>query len=388
MALTLVCGFWAILPVLAFGPEDALNLPPAAYDLILDRVDLAAFQEGAAGLGAYGWVQTDYVTDWQYRAGLGISLDPVRRLQAELNSEKARAQARARERAAVYEALALHARAWQARADEEAARVGVVLAEMALQSAKARGYGSLQIEDAELALEEARLALEEAENRLRSCLEEARLLGLEGQPEPQTLVFATPPARADRQSQIEYRLQLARRDRSLRGLFAVRAAATYTSGERDYRFELRSAEPRFDFSLGPKFPFSQTGDWRYTFSLRLALDPAAWAQAGQARLAAEETRRRGEREGARRRTRLDFWSGQVGLALKRLDLARERLQLAERLMHQAERRHAAGLISDVEKRRAELQWRQAESRLAAAWAAYLRAVDGYLEAADREWRVE
>ena len=372
----------------AFGPEDALAVEPAAYLSAAARLELADLQESLAVLNPSGWLQLDYGKDWSYRAGIGLNLDPVRRLEAELNAARTAAMARSQKRAAVYQALSLHARLWQARADLESARLNIEIARLNLEAVTAHGGGELAQEDARLAIEEARLKLSMAQNQLDSSLAEAKLLGLEGGAEPGIVEFELPPAKPAAGPQIEYRLLEARRDRSWRGLFAIRTAATYTGGDRDYRFELRTADPRFDVSLGPKFPFSQSGEWRFSLSARLTLDPQAWAQTRQGQLAIEEKRARNEFDRARRQMRLDFWRRQVDLASENMKLARKRLELAGRRLQQARMRLSSGLISQLEGKRFELEERRAESRLAMAWAAYLRAVDGYLETADREWRIK
>ncbi len=371
----------------AFGPEDALAVEPSAYDWTLARMELASFQESTALWGVSGWIQADRNDDWRYRGGIGLNLDPVRRAQARLNLERTEAQARRLRRAAVYDALELHARMWQAQADLEAARLTVAIAQLNLEATQLHGAGALELEDARLALEEARLGLAAAENRLEAARAEAELLGLSGPAEPRVLRFALPEPRRDRTPELEVELQSAQRNRSWRGLFALRAAATYTgSGDFDYRFEVRTAEPRFDVSFGPKFPFSQAGEWWFSLSARFSLDPTIWAQTRQTELAVLERRTSAQQNEARRALDLDFWRRQAGLAEERLALASKRLELAQKRERQAERRLELGLVSPLAKEQATLARWQAESRLASAWSAYLRAVHGYLEAADQDWR--
>ncbi|WP_457630898.1 TolC family protein [Oceanithermus sp.] len=371
----------------AFGPEDVLAVEPSAYGWTLARMELASFQESTALWGVSGWIQADRNDDWRYRGGIGLNLDPVRRAQARLNLARTETQTRRLRRAAVYDALTLHARMWQAQADLEAARLAVAIAQLNLEATQLHGAGALELEDARLALEEARLGLAAAENRLEATRAEAELLGLSGPAEPRVLRFALPEPRRDRTPELEAELQSARRDRSWRGLFALRAAATYTgSGDFDYRFEVRTAEPRFDVSFGPKFPFSQAGEWRFSLSARFSLDPTIWAQTRQTELAALERRTSAQQDEARRALDLVFWRRQASLAEERLALASQRLELAQKRERQAERRLELGLVSPLAKEQAALARWQAESRLASAWSAYLRAVHGYLEAADQDWR--
>ena len=374
--------------VIAFSPEDALEIEPAAYEMSIARLELASIQDSLIAFGSSGWVQVDYTKDWSYRAGIGVTLDPVKQLEVKLNSARTRTLIRARKRAAIYQALSLHARLWQAKSDLEAARVNTEISRLNLEAVKVHDGGELALEDAKLAVEENRLKLEMAQNQLESAIAEARLMGFDGNAEPRTLQFELPPLRADSTSQIQYRLQEARRDRSWRGLFAIRTAAVYTGGDLDYRFEVRTAEPRFDFSLGPKFPFSQTGEWRFSLSVRLALDPIAWTQIRQNQLMLEETQTINEQKEEKRNLKIDYWRRQVALASKSLELARARSELAGKRLEQAKRRYALGLISKLESKKIELANLLAESQLAMAWAAYLRAVDGYLETADREWRIK
>lgn len=372
---------------LAFGPEDALKVRPPEYETTETRLELARFQDETALWGIATWVQADKLQDWRYRAGVELNLDPVRRAQARLNLAKSERFARKRVRDAIYRALDLHARMWQAQADVEAARIALEIAKLRLEALRYHGAGTLELEDARLAVEDAEIALLGAENRLQAARAEADMLGLRGDAEPRVLRFVLPPAREDAVPRLEAAFQAAQRDRAWRGLVALRAAAVYTGeGEFEYRFDLWTSEPRFGVSIAPKFPFAQPGDWRFSLSARIQLDPNQWAQARQADLALAERRKAAAQRAAERRLDLAFWRRQAVLAEERLKLAEKRLELAKRREAQALKRLELGLIAPLDKERAVWQRLQAESGLAAAWAAYLRAVQGYLDVADGEWR--
>ncbi len=383
----LAVGWVLATVVFAFGPEDALSVRPAGFEEVRTRLELARFQESTALWGASTWVQLDRVRDWKYRAGVELGIDPVRQAQARLNRAQSQRYLRKRARDAVYRALDLHARTWQAQVDLEAARIALRIAKLHLEALKYHGAGTLELEDARLAVDDAEIALLAAENRLRAARAEAAFLGLAGEAEPRVLRFALPPPREDRVAELESAFQAAQRDRSWRGLFSLRAAAVYTgSGDFEYRFEVWTSEPRLGLSMAPKFPFSRPGDWRFTLSARIRLDPASWAQVRQADLALAEQRAVAARRSAERRLDLEYWRRQAELAEERLKLAEERFALAKKRAVRAQQRLQLGLIAPLDKERAFWDRLRAESRLAAAWAAYLKAVQGYLEAADGEWR--
>ncbi len=378
---------WLLMgAALAFGPEAALDQKPPGYAAALLDAELARWEAAFARAGLGGSASAGYGEDWSYGVSLQLSLDPEPRARADVAALEARLGLRGQVREAVYEALTLHARAWKAQAEREAAARALEEARLRLEAARVQGRGPLELDERAYRVEDARLALELAEAKLVEVLDEAREKGFSGTAEPRVLRFELPAPADDLLGTLRLRQQRAAAAKTWRSLAVLNAQARYL-GPTSYTFEATSAGPDLAFSLQhPAVP--ATREWKFSVGARLVLEPSAWTGARRAQLAAERLAAQKHAQESGRARRIALVRKRALGAWKRLELAQRRAELARRRAEQAKARWAAGMLPRLDALAAATAALRAEGQTADAWRAYLDAVKAYLDLADGEWRAE
>lgn len=394
------------LPVLAFGPQEALAYQSPELAPARKALEAARLQAGstALGLGAnLGYERAN--EDNSYKVGLGWQWNFTARLEAEQAVARARREVRRVEREGQKNALLAHAAAWQAQSRLLAAEGRLEAARDRLAEAERKAalgaISSLQREDAALALKQAELNLRQARNALRSAQADALRYGLRGNAEPRTMRFVLPAATPEqtvayREALAAFELSRARMEEGWRRLWPeVSLGASYNGKDALFQSGLSWSASGPGASLALGTPLSvlpgTPEEWKFTLGLKLDLLPQAWAAvvAGEADL--EGAALRLERTREEMTLRLAQAREEVAIALEGLELAQERLAIFERLAANVEAKLKVGIGTVLERLEAQASRAEAEAAVAQGWQGYILAVATYLDLLDDDsstWTVQ
>ncbi|MCL6567695.1 MAG: TolC family protein, partial [Meiothermus silvanus] len=347
--------------------------------------------------------------EWSYGVTLTYQVAGFQGVQALRNLEAARTQLQSVRRSGIQRALLAHARLWEAEALARAAALRGEAARQRLaeieRKASLGAVSSTDQEEARLTQSEVMIATRQAQSSLQGAQAEVSALGFGGDAAAVVLSFTLPETAP--QSTPSYRdavlaLQLAEAQAteakralfpqvSLRGQFLGQDATVglglTAQGLGWPSASLQVTAPTELPSLPPGTPIPGLGEWRFTLSAVIALEPSRIADlrsleaertAAAVRLSALENDLARQLAQARQNAHL---------AQESLGLAGERLELARRKRELAETRAQSGAASPLDVLEAQAQEAEAEGRLAAAWRAYIEAVGAYLDLAGADWEV-
>lgn len=402
-----------LLPALAFSPQEALGYHSPELAAAQERVEAAQARLEALRLGLSGSLnagrQLWSAGEWSYGVTLTYQVAGFQGVQALRNLEAARTQLQSVRRSGIQRALLAHARLWEAEALARAAALRGEAARQRLaeieRKASLGAVSSTDQEEARLTQSEVMIATRQAQSSLQGAQAEVSALGFGGDAAAVVLSFTLPETAP--QSTPSYRdavlaLQLAEAQAteakralfpqvSLRGQFLGQDATVglglTAQGLGWPSASLQVTAPTELPSLPPGTPIPGLGEWRFTLSAVIALEPSRIADlrsleaertAAAVRLSALENDLARQLAQARQNAHL---------AQESLGLAGERLELARRKRELAETRAQSGAASPLEVLEAQAQEAEAEGRLAAAWRAYIEAVGAYLDLAGADWEV-
>ncbi|WP_158531614.1 MULTISPECIES: TolC family protein [unclassified Meiothermus] len=402
-----------LVPALAFSPQEALGYRSPELAPAQERVEAAQARLEALRLGLSGSVnagrQLWSAGEWSYGLTLTYQVAGSQGVQALRELEAARTQLQGIRRSGIQRALLAHARLWEAEATAKATALRAEAARQRLaeieRKAALGAVSSADREEARLAHSELAVAVRQAQNGLQGAQAEVSALGFGGNAAAVVLGFTLPetapqstPGYRDAALALqlaEARVAEARRalspQVSLRGQFLGQEATVglglTAQGLGWPGANLQVTAPTELPGLPPGTPIPGLGEWRFTLSAVIALDPSRTADlrgleaertAAAVRLSALENDLARQLTQARQNTRT---------AQETLGLAEQRLALARRKRALAETRAQNGAASPLEVLEAQAQEADAEGRLAAAWRAYIEAVGGYLDLAGADWEV-
>ncbi|MFZ5992179.1 MAG: TolC family protein [Deinococcota bacterium] len=402
-----------LLPALAFSPQEALGYHSPELAAAQERVEAAQARLEALRLGLSGSLnagrQLWSAGEWSYGVTLTYQVAGFQGVQALRNLEAARTQLQSVRRSGIQRALLAHARLWEAEALARAAALRGEAARQRLaeieRKASLGAVSSTDQEEARLTQSEVMIATRQAQSSLQGAQAEVSALGFGGDAAAVVLSFTLPETAP--QSTPSYRdavlaLQLAEAQAteakralfpqvSLRGQFLGQDATVglglTAQGLGWPSASLQVTAPTELPSLPPGTPIPGLGEWRFTLSAVIALEPSRIADlrsleaertAAAVRLSALENDLARQLAQARQNAHL---------AQESLGLAGERLELARRKRELAETRAQSGAASPLDVLEAQAQEAEAEGRLAAAWRAYIEAVGAYLDLAGADWEV-
>lgn len=402
-----------LLPALAFSPQEALGYHSPELAAAQERVEAAQARLEALRLGLSGSLnagrQLWSAGEWSYGVTLTYQVAGFQGVQALRNLEAARTQLQSVRRSGIQRALLAHARLWEAEALARAAAFRSEAARQRLAEIERKaGLGAVSStdqEEARLTQSEVMIATRQAQSSLQGAQAEVSALGFGGDAAAVVLSFTLPETAP--QSTPSYRdavlaLQLAEAQAteakralfpqvSLRGQFLGQDATVglglTAQGLGWPSASLQVTAPTELPSLPPGTPIPGLGEWRFTLSAVIALEPSRIADlrsleaertAAAVRLSALENDLARQLAQARQNAHL---------AQESLGLAGERLELARRKRELAETRAQSGAASPLDVLEAQAQEAEAEGRLAAAWRAYIEAVGAYLDLAGADWEV-
>lgn len=402
-----------LLPALAFSPQEALGYHSPELAAAQERVEAAQARLEALRLGLSGSLnagrQLWSAGEWSYGVTLTYQVAGFQGVQALRNLEAARTQLQSVRRSGIQRALLAHARLWEAEALARAAALRSEAARQRLAEIERKaGLGAVSStdqEEARLTQSEVMIATRQAQSSLQGAQAEVSALGFGGDAAAVVLSFTLPETAP--QSTPSYRdavlaLQLAEAQAteakralfpqvSLRGQFLGQDATVglglTAQGLGWPSASLQVTAPTELPSLPPGTPIPGLGEWRFTLSAVIALEPSRIADlrsleaertAAAVRLSVLENDLARQLAQARQNAHL---------AQESLGLAGERLELARRKRELAETRAQSGAASPLEVLEAQAQEAEAEGRLAAAWRAYIEAVGAYLDLAGADWEV-
>lgn len=402
-----------LLPALAFSPQEALGYHSPELATAQERVEAAQARLEALRLGLSGSLnagrQLWSAGEWSYGVTLTYQVAGFQGVQALRNLEAARTQLQSVRRSGIQRALLAHARLWEAEALARAAALRGEAARQRLaeieRKASLGAVSSTDQEEARLTQSEVMIATRQAQSSLQGAQAEVSALGFGGDAAAVVLSFTLPETAP--QSTPSYRdavlaLQLAEAQAteakralfpqvSLRGQFLGQDATVglglTAQGLGWPSASLQVTAPTELPSLPPGTPIPGLGEWRFTLSAVIALEPSRIADlrsleaertAAAVRLSALENDLARQLAQARQNAHL---------AQESLGLAGERLELARRKRELAETRAQSGAASPLDVLEAQAQEAEAEGRLAAAWRAYIEAVGAYLDLAGADWEV-
>lgn len=402
-----------LLPALAFSPQEALGYHSPELAAAQERVEAAQARLEALRLGLSGSLnagrQLWSAGEWSYGVTLTYQVAGFQGVQALRNLEAARTQLQSVRRSGIQRALLAHARLWEAEALARAAALRSEAARQRLAEIERKaGLGAVSStdqEEARLTQSEVMIAARRAQSNLQGAQAEVSALGFGGDAAAVVLSFTLPETAP--QSTPSYRdavlaLQLAEAQAteakralfpqvSLRGQFLGQDATVglglTAQGLGWPSASLQVTAPTELPSLPPGTPIPGLGEWRFTLSAVIALEPSRIADlrsleaertAAAVRLSALENDLARQLTQARQNAHL---------AQESLGLAGERLKLARRKRELAETRAQSGAASPLEVLEAQAQEAEAEGRLAAAWRAYIEAIGAYLDLAGADWEV-
>lgn len=402
-----------LLPALAFSPQEALGYHSPELAAAQERVEAAQARLEALRLGLSGSLKAGRqlwsAGEWSYGVTLTYQVAGFQGVQALRNLEAARTQLQSVRRSGIQRALLAHARLWEAEALARAAALRSEAARQRLAEIERKaGLGAVSStdqEEARLTQSEVMIAARRAQSNLQGAQAEVSALGFGGDAAAVVLSFTLPETAP--QSTPSYRdavlaLQLAEAQAteakralfpqvSLRGQFLGQDATVglglTAQGLGWPSASLQVTAPTELPSLPPGTPIPGLGEWRFTLSAVIALEPSRIADlrsleaertAAAVRLSALENDLARQLAQARQNAHLAQES--LGLAGGRLELARRKRELAET-------RAQSGAASPLDVLEAQAQEAEAEGRLAAAWRAYIEAVGAYLDLAGADWEV-
>jgi outer membrane protein TolC len=391
------------VPVLAFGPQDALayrspEVRAAEAARAASATQRQATAEGASGVfstGARTSSKQTYSVTLQYRH------DSYALAQAEQTLERAGRTVTQTTRDDVQRALLAHAALWKAQANRQAAQWRADAAQMTAKEVERKhGLGlasALDLEAATLDAEDATLALQQAEDALTSAQADATRYGFTDAATGDTLRFAlaeTPPEATPDflDAAGTLRLAQARVTATHRDLQTGLSVGANYIGTTQFSSTVSSRGPSADVSIGypslfsPQFLLYGRG-WTFSVTADVPINPADRAAAKVAVADAALAQARLARQGSDLTVQIPQARRAATAAAATLGQARERAALAQRRVAVAEARAKEGAASPAEVLNAQATQADADARVAEAWQAYVTAVGSYLDLVGGSWEV-
>ncbi len=409
-----IAGIMFLLPVLAFGPKEALGYQPPELRPARAALEAAKLRATAAQVGLSSTLSANRNDgNNSYSAALNWQWNFTNRLELALAISRAERNTRQASRDGSKNALLAHAGLWaaQSRVSGGQKRLDAAQARLVVADQKL-GLGALsasQREEVVLGVRQAELALRQAQNALQSAQAEAARYGLSGQAEAQVLRFGLKESQAEQNPTYQEALAAAllaqaRVDEAGRTLLPqLSFGAGYVGKDTQFQTSLnwQGSGPGASLALGsvpseianlPTDPLTGLkpgqGAWKLNLGATLTIAPEAIAGIGQLEAERDRSNIQLQRTLEEVRLRISQTRSDAALALESLSLAQARLDLSKRQLGLIEARAKAGSASPIDLLEAQAGAPEADAAVAQAWQTYITAVGAYLDLSDAEWSVE
>lgn len=394
--------YLAILPALAFGPQEALQyespeLAPAKTKLAMTKALQRARGYNTAGIASANRTKDKDV----YSMSLRFSNDPLSNAEAKRSVAQAQDDLAQLQRNGVCDALLAHAALWDAQAMQTAAQSRLTAATLAKTEAERKhelgAISDLDVELARIDLADAELSAQRAAKMLVTAKQDAMRFKFTGEAEAAVLHFTLPDAGVEGLQ--EYRnlkwssdIAEARRKAARREIRpGLGLDLNYIGSDFQLSSSVSTRYPSADLTFGYPSLYNDPSvllwgkGWQTTLKLEIPLDPAARANARAAAAEAKLAKVILDEKKESLVVTLAQARTEAESALAGVDLAQQRVALSERKLEVIQAKAKAGAVSEIALHQETAACAEAQAKLAEAWKGYIGAVATYLDMVNGTW---
>lgn len=387
---------------LCFSPYDALRYQSEEVALQVRLVEILERKLEALRLGLSADLSADY--NFKEFPAYVITLRygplPAQLLETERQVALARQELKRLRREAVQKALSIHARWWVAQSAEQAATIGLQIAQLRLDEAERRARlgatSQLEVEETRLAVLDAKNHMLYRQAELQGVQMEAADLGISTTLEPATISFQLPRSVPEESPPVldavwNLRLAHSQLEQARRVMLpTVALEGSYVGRDLSLQaiVQWKGLDmPQASIGIGRNATLMVDGltGLKVGLSLRLSADQAFDIEQSQYLVDLAQVRL--QRTLSEVGQKFNTLQNRAVLAFRALETARARYDLAKQNLLLAQERFNLGTLARLGLLEAQRQEKLAQERMASAWQNYVEAVAALLALVGEDWQV-